>query len=236
MKIGKIQQRVLDNIALYNEFELLEYIRGKNAKVKLKCLNCGFKFERYACHFNSYPHICPKCHPKGVSQKITLEEAQRRIDNVYPNHFKILNYSGNNDKCDVQCLLCENTFKTVPASIWRKRLRGCPNCEKILSLGEQAIKTFLEQNKIQYIQQYRFEDCKYKQPLPFDFYLPQKNICIEFQGEQHYKKRSLYYSEDIIIRDNIKKEYCERNNIKLIIIPYTEIDNIPKFLDFHGKD
>ena len=39
MKIGKIQQKVLDNIALYNEFELLEYIRGKNAKVKLKCLN-----------------------------------------------------------------------------------------------------------------------------------------------------------------------------------------------------
>ena len=39
-------------------------------------------------------------------------------------------------------------------------------------------------------------DCKYKQPLPFDFYLPQKNICIEFQGEQHYKERSLYYSEE----------------------------------------
>ena len=95
-------------------------------------------------------------------------------------------------------------------------MRGCPNCEKILSLGEQAIKTFLEQNKIQYIQQYRFEDCKYKQPLPFDFYLPQKNICIEFQGEQHYKERSLYYSEDIVIRDNIKKEYCKKNDIKLI--------------------
>ena len=79
-------------------------------------------------------------------------------------------------------------------------------------------------------------DCKYKQPLPFDFYLPQKNICIEFQGEQHYKERSLYYSEDIVIRDNIKKEYCKKNNIKLIIIPYTAIDNIPKFLDFHGKD
>ena len=43
-------------------------------------------------------------------------------------------------------------------------------------------------------------------------------------------------SEDIVIRDNIKKEYCKKNNIKLIIIPYTEIDNIPKFLDFHGKD
>ena len=87
MKIGKIQQRVLDNMALYNEFELLEYIRGKNAKVKLKCLSCGFEFERYACHFNSYPHTCPKCHPKGTSQKITLDEAQRRIDNVYPYHF-----------------------------------------------------------------------------------------------------------------------------------------------------
>ena len=41
MRIGKIQQQVLSNIDTFQEFELIEYIRGKSAKVKLKCKKCG---------------------------------------------------------------------------------------------------------------------------------------------------------------------------------------------------
>jgi len=40
---------------------------------------------------------------------------------------------------------------------------------------------------IEYIKQKRFEKCRNKLPLPFDFYLPNENICIEYDGIQHFK-------------------------------------------------
>ena len=71
-------------------------------------------------------------------------------------------------------------------------------------------------------------------PLPFDFYLFKYNILIEYQGEQHYKPRKKFGGEEgfknTVIRDNIKKQYCKNNNIKLIEIPYTEIKSIGDIL------
>ena len=67
--------------------------------------------------------------------------------------------------------------------------------------------------------------------MPFDFYLPQYNICIEYDGEFHYKM-IMGYDEFINqkIRDTIKTVYCKENNIKLIIIPYWEFNNIENIL------
>ena len=84
-----------------------------------------------------------------------------------------------------------------------------------------------------YIKQYKFNDCKNKQPLPFDFYIKSKNICIEYDGEQHFivKKHwgGINSLEYIKQNDNIKTKYCEDNNIKLIRIKYNE--NIVKKLN-----
>lgn len=94
----------------------------------------------------------------------------------------------------------------------------------------------LENNNIQYVPQYRFDDCKYKGQLSFDFYLPEYNICIEYQGKQHYVPIEYFGGqknfETQIHRDNIKKEYCNKNNILLIDIPYTynSIDTISQYL------
>lgn len=233
MKIGKIQQKTYEIIDTYDEFTLIEYIRGKSAKVKLKCKKCGYEFEKYAIHFNKYPHICPNCHPKGTSQKLPIEEVQKRVDKIFgEKQIQILEYNGNNALAKVKCLKCNTEFTRVPTVLWRGRTYGCPECTKTISLGEKKIKRILEKNKIQYIQQYRFSDCKYKTYLPFDFYLPQKKICIEFQSEQHYEKRSIYYSQEQIERDKIKKEYCLNNNIQLIIIPYWDIEKIESYLNF----
>ena len=67
--------------------------------------------------------------------------------------------------------------------------------------------------------------------MPFDFYLPQYNICIEYDGEFHYKM-IMEYDEFINqkIRDTIKTVYCKENNIKLIRIPYWEFNNIENIL------
>lgn len=91
--------------------------------------------------------------------------------------------------------------------------------------GEILTMEYLKSNDIDYYTQYRFDDCIYKQYLYFDFYLPDKNVCIEYNGQQHYKPVSWFGGEDKFelqqIRDNIKRQYCKDNGIKLIEIPYT---------------
>lgn len=123
--------------------------------------------------------------------------------------------------------------------IWEQKLYSlshCPRCESTWSSGEQMVAQILEDNNIQYVPQYRFDDCKYKGQLSFDFYLPEYNICIEYHGKQHYVPIEYFGGqknfETQIRRDNIKKEYCNKNNILLIDIPYTynSIDTISQYL------
>lgn len=75
---------------------------------------------------------------------------------------------------------------------------------------------------------------KIKKELPFDFYLPVYNMCIEVQGEQHYKPttfggRSKLQSVKVFLmqkkRDKIKEEYCLNNKIYLLKISYIDIQN-----------
>lgn len=86
-----------------------------------------------------------------------------------------------------------------------------------------------------------FLDCCNIKPLPFDFYLPEYNVCIEYDGIQHFeptrfnKKMTIEEANDNFIqqkfRDEIKNNYCKNNNIKLLRIPYTEYDNIEKVIN-----
>ena len=107
---------------------------------------------------------------------------------------------------------------------------GCAN----QSLGEKRIEELLMEMQINYAFQYRLQDCKYKKILPFDFAIfNQRNelLClIEYQGDIHYKSTGGWNTEEALLnrqkRDKIKKEYCESNNIKLIIIPYTDYNLI----------
>jgi very-short-patch-repair endonuclease len=108
---------------------------------------------------------------------------------------------------------------------------GCPLCKE--SQGEKQIRVFLEKNNIEFIPQYKFPNCKYKQKLSFDFYIPNRNLCIEFDGEQHFN-RFRFENDDVglnirKIRDNIKSEYCKNNNIRLIRINCR--DNISEILN-----
>lgn len=115
--------------------------------------------------------------------------------------------------------------------------RGCKYCNE--SKGELRIAKFLDLNNIQYTREQKFEDCKYKKPLPFDFYLPQLNVIIEFDGEQHFrpvnfngisndKAKELFQKTQH--RDNIKDLYCLKKEIHLIRIPYWDIDSIEEIL------
>ena len=96
---------------------------------------------------------------------------------------------------------------------------------KRLSIGEYKIKQVLDRYNIEYLREYIFKNLpRYK----FDFYLPNLNTIIEFDGIQHFEpvKRfgGVKMFEKIKIRDLIKDKYCLDNNIKLIRISYKEVE------------
>lgn len=101
------------------------------------------------------------------------------------------------------------------------------------SKGENSIWNWLNYNKIKFEFQKRFQDCRDKNTLPFDFYIPKYNMCIEFQGSQHYdpgfyirkKKSQEEGMKKYLIQkkhDEMKKNYCIQNNINFLEIKYTE--------------
>lgn len=107
------------------------------------------------------------------------------------------------------------------------------SCGCIQSKGEEKVKKLLNELNIEYIGQYEFKDCvnpKTGAKLRFDFYLPDYNICIEYDGEQHFKE--IFYSHGNLSqrkeRDQIKNNYCKENGIYLIRIPYTDFDKLNK--------
>lgn len=112
--------------------------------------------------------------------------------------------------------------------------KGCPNCHD--SEGEKVIDKLLTENKLQFIRQKSFIDCKNERPLYFDFYLSESNLCIEFDGIQHFEPIAYWGGEENFIkikkRDEIKNEYCNNNNIRLIRIKYN--DDILKTLTDSG--
>ena len=108
-----------------------------------------------------------------------------------------------------------------------------PKAKHGFSRGENTIWDLLKQHAIKFEFQKRFQDCRDKNTLPFDFYIPKYNMCIEFQGSQHYdpgfyirkKKSQEEGMKKYLIQkkhDEIKKNYCIQNNINFLEIKYTE--------------
>ena len=103
------------------------------------------------------------------------------------------------------------------------------------SHGEFLVEEVLKENNIEFINQYKFDDCKNERKLPFDFYLPKNNICIEYQGKQHYQVVEYFGGENGLKErqrnDLIKKNYCIEKNIQLLEIQYGETkENIERMI------
>lgn len=124
----------------------------------------------------------------------------------------------------------ENFYKPPNAHLHGN---NCPYCN--ISKGEDEIEKYLIKNSIKYYREYKFEKCfnpKTNKKLPFDFYLPDQNLIIEYHGEQHYNKMGKYFEnragglEGRQFRDKIKREFCIQEKINYIEISYKEFNNI----------
>jgi len=214
-----------------------QYIYSKNDyidashKTKIICLDHGEFWQKPSCHLTGKG--CKKCGSNRVSQYFAnylskyLEKAKR----IHCNFYEYIATEGTGQN-RILYILCPKH------GLFKQNIRdhlngcGCPKCNQ--SKGEKEIERWLKENDIQFITQYKFKKCRNKRPLPFDFYLPKYNICIEYDGEQHFHNVRIFGG---IIKlkitkkhDKIKNEYCQKNNIRLIRISYLKIRKISEIL------
>ena len=170
---------------------------------------------------------------------LTHEEFMEKfyVKNKNAENIEILGeYVNNKTKIKVRCKKDGYEWEATPKHLLNEV--GCPKCNE--SKGEKRIGKYLDNRNIKYKPQYRFDNCRSKNELPFDFYIPSLNIAIEYDGMQHFEIIKHFGGLDGFIdtkiRDTVKTIYCKENNIKLIRIPYTEYDNIEKILEKELED
>jgi len=212
----KISNKIHNN--RYN-YSLVKY-NGFENKVKIICKIHGIFEQTPNKHIGKTHRGCPKCNG-GVRKTIEhfIEQSIKIHNNKYD--YSLVDYK--NGKTNVKIICKEHgIFEQQP----RHHINGCgcPKCKE--SNGEKYIEKYLKDKNIKYIRQKSFSKCKNIKPLPFDFYLTQYNMCIEFDGEQHYRVIEYFGGLDAFIlrqkKDEIKTLFCKENNIKLLRIKYNE--------------
>lgn len=190
------------------DYSLVNYINLRT-KVKIICPNHGEFEQSPDKHFRK--RGCQKC---GGTTKLTTNEFIIKAKNIHGDKYdySLVDYSNSHNKVKIICPKHHISN------------RGCPFCRE--SLGEREIAKFLTESNIEYIRQKKFKDCVNKSSLIFDFFLPNKNMCIEYDGIQHFIPIKYFGGEDKLKmtkkNDNIKNNYCNINNIKILRIKYNE--------------
>jgi hypothetical protein len=208
-------------------YEKLDYINNKK-EVIITCIEHGDFKQRPDNHLAGSG--CTFCNYK-LSNKEFIKKSKKIHKNKY--YYNKVKYTGYRNYVTIGCKK-HGEFNQL-ARIHLSGF-GCPKCT--ISISENKISEILSNNNIEFINQYRFKNCKNKTFLPFDFYLKKYNICIEYHGIQHYKPIDFFGGKEKFIyrqiHDKIKKEFCMNNNIKLYTISYK--DNIELFLSNIIKD
>lgn len=221
-----------------NKYELLTDYINANTQIKVKCNLCGEIWETKPYHLSHTKSGCPKCANKirGEKTRKTHYEFVEEIDKKFTTKYEVIGqYIKANIKIEIKCNTCNNNWNITPNTL----LRGivCPICNQ--SKGEFLISKYLTDNNILYNSQYIFNECKYKNTLRFDFYLPDQNMCIEYDGIQHFKSVEYFGGEErfktTIEIDKIKNDFCKKNKIRMLRIPYTKINNIDEILNVKIK-
>lgn len=219
----------VDNI----DFSEVNFVDQHTIIKNIKCKRSNHTFDANPCQL-PLGHCCLKC-----SDTIRIKKYS---ENFFKNARKIhgLKYDYSKsvyiDSRTPLIIICpyHGDFSQRPQGHATDRGAGnhCPSCKS--SKGEELIEMWAKQNNIKHVYQYKIKinNSRYW----FDFYFPEFNLMIEFQGRQHYETIPFWDKGDSNAlktrkqRDKLKKEYCKIHNINFLDIHYSQIDKIDKIL------
>lgn len=209
---------------------------NREKPVKIGCPKHGI-FECKPLNHLRNGEGCPSCKYENAEFVNTLADIHEN-KYVYNNVKK----SGVNNKITVGCKEHGDFEITIKSHL---NGNGCPRCGSTGLMPRESknllkVDKILVNNKVK--KEKRFSDCRNIYPLPFDRYVEELNLCIEYDGRQHFEDVG-FLSNDYLSQqqkhDAIKTEYCINNGINLLRIKYTqdaevEIKNMLKLLKDHS--
>ena len=203
--------------------------KNMTTKCIFYCSKCESYFEQIPSRLiNQKIYGCNCCRTRKKTQEDFLSELGEQCLKEYEI---LVNYINIDTKIQFKHKKCNTIFKITPWSFIHKyNKKYCPICYYNKSKGEIVINNFLEENNIDYQKEFIFPNSRKR----FDFYLPELNICIEYDGRQHFEEIDFFGGKQGLLetqkRDKEKNAYCLKNGIQLFRIPYTEISNINQIL------
>ena len=202
------------------DYSLVEY-KGNKTKIKIICKLHGV-FEQMPMNHLKKQECCPYCNGKKKNIKDFIEKVN--LIHNFKYDYSLSEYIDANTPLKIICPI-HGEFK----QLYRKHLQGqgCPKCRK--SLGEKNIRNFLKNSNILFEEQKKFTNLKDSKFLYFDFYIPSKNLLIEFNGIQHYSNtfnKSLHEWHRQLHHDWLKRKYAKENGITLLVIPYWNLSKL----------
>jgi predicted nucleic acid-binding Zn-ribbon protein len=220
-------------IAFANKnIQMIGKYRGVSRKVLCRCDICGHQWE-------TYPNLimnnvgCPACAAKknGDLYRKSTERFIQEMNGINSDLEIVGEYYNSNTHIECRCKICNNNFFALPSNLIKGK--GCGHCTK--SKGEKKIRQYCENNHIMFIPQKTYNNLLGigGRQLSYDFYLPEYNLLIEYQGEYHDGTANNQTEEGFLIQqehDKRKSEYATVHNIQMLEIWYYEFNNIENIL------
>ena len=201
------------------------------AKTKLKIICPTHGEQEMLPHHHIRGYGCGKCGKEQINisngKQLSQQQFLEKVSNLQGLDFSNSTYKNKRSNITVRCII--HGDYTTKAEMILKGC-GCPKCKS--SKGESYIEKWLISKDIKYIKEKAFKNLIFKKHLRFDFYLPEHKMCIEYDGEQHFKAITYWGGlekyEELKQKDDIKNRFCAKNNLSLLRISYKE--NINKKL------
>lgn len=227
-----------------NEEILLQRLKGKaldiaffmeegHHMIRFVCSKCGRTNIKRVSHFLKGKYDCGYC--EGMKENKDHNCFQQELEEKYGKKFTLLSeYKNAKTSIKIKCNNCGFIREIKPPALLFSGY--CPKCEKKNSLGEKQIIKFLEEKNIKYETQKYFSGWNIGIHY-FDFYIPEYNLVLEYQGKQHYEFNSFFHKdeEDFAKRkkkDILKKDKAIFHNMNYVSIKYTLFNNINSILEY----
>lgn len=233
LKNEKIIENRLKNVASNIEFYTQERKGVRHSMVNFTCNKCGRINTKEVANFLNQKYNCGYCEGKKESKDMDMFLLE--LEEKAGKKFKLLTeYSNTKTPIKIRCNNCGFIREVKPNTLLSSCY--CPKCDKKSSLGEKKISKYLNKNNIQYIPQMYFSNWKIGIHY-FDFYIPEFNLVLEFNGIQHYSfnkyfHKTVEFFEQQKLKDKTKKEEAIKNGFNYVSINYKLVNVLDSVLEY----
>lgn len=224
--------------------EAIKCTSGSMKVIDVVCPECGYEDKIRISNLSRFGFACNGCYEKKYGRKRVPYGYWNRdtmceyLCEKYPGYKLLDVQSADVDGYLKVFIKCPNDCHDPYWAYWTNITSGymCHMCylEDSMSHGEHMAESIFQKYSIDFKPQKRFDDCRDKYTLPFDFYLPDYNLVVEIMGEQHEHPVEHFGGEEAfhkrIKHDKMKRDYLKINNINILDIWYYEFDKMEELI------